>query len=118
MLCIDIDTDSLFGYQPPPLAHIQQIGIPLQDQAIANRYNTSLRRARHTLNIPNQIFWLEQRALKGEFDEYDAQLFEHLITQDDKLHDNCKEKLRNKYAGIILYSDVICKDRKQFNYGN
>jgi hypothetical protein len=112
MLWIDIDTDSLLGYQPPPLAPIQQIGIPLQDPAIANRYNNSLRKARHTLNIPNQIFWLEQRALKGEFDEYDAQLFKHLITQDDKLRDNCKAKLRKKYAGNVLYSDVIRKDRK------
>jgi hypothetical protein len=112
MLWIDIDTDSLFGYQPPPLAPIQQIGIPLQDPAIANRYNKALRKARHTLNIPNQIFWLEQRAITGKFDEYDAQLFEHLLTLDDDLREKCKTTIRKKYAGNVLYSDVIRKDRK------
>jgi hypothetical protein len=38
MLWIDIDTDSLFGYQPPPLTPIQQIGSPLllNSQVVCN----------------------------------------------------------------------------------
>jgi hypothetical protein len=84
MLWIDIDMDSLFRYQPPPLAPIQLIGIPIQDPAIANRYNNALRKAHHTLNIPNQILWLEQRAITGKFDADDAKLFERLLTKSGK----------------------------------
>jgi hypothetical protein len=113
MLWINISINSIFGYQPPTLALIQQAGIPMQNPEIGNRFNAALQKARNKHNIPNQIFWLEHRATAGLFDKDDAApLYEHLTELDDELRDTCKKNIRKKYAGNVPFSDVIGNDRK------
>jgi hypothetical protein len=113
MLWADLSVDSPFGYRPPPLAPIQQTGIPLHDPSFAQQLNAKLRKERHKQNIPNQILWLEQRAKTGQFDADDAKLFEELITLDDQIRTNCKLSLRKKFAGKVPFLDVIGRDRKE-----
>jgi hypothetical protein len=74
LLWADFTVDSQFGYKPPPLAPIQQTGIPLHDPAFAQRLIAKLWKARQKQNIPNQILSLQQRAQAGQFDQDDAQL--------------------------------------------
>jgi hypothetical protein len=118
MLWIDVDAASVFGYRPPPLAPIEQIGIPLEDPTIATRYNRALHKARLKVNLPQQIFWLEHRATTGVFDEHDAVLYEHLIALDDQLREQCKIKIRKKYAGQVQYSAEIGEARKRIRLWN
>ncbi len=90
----------------------------MEDPAIGKRYNKALQKARLKANLPNQIFWLEQRAINNTFDDYDAKLFEYLITLDDQLREQCKIKIRKKYAGQVEYSATIGKDRKTIRLWN
>jgi hypothetical protein len=113
LLWADFTVDSLFGYRPPPLATIQQTGIPLHDPAFAQRLNVKLRKARSKQNIPNQILWLEQRAQAGQFNQDDAKIFEELITIEDELRKKCKQSLRQKFAGKVPFSAEIGKDIKE-----
>jgi hypothetical protein len=113
MLWIDIDAECVFGYRPPPLAPIEQIGIPLEDPTIAIRYNRALHRARLKVNLPQQIFWLEQRPTIGVFDEHDAVLYEQRIELDDQLREQCKIKIQKKYAGQVQYG----RQEKESAYG-
>jgi hypothetical protein len=46
LLWTDFAVNSLFGYRPPPVASIQQTGIPLHDPAFAQQLNAKLRKAR------------------------------------------------------------------------
>jgi hypothetical protein len=118
MLWVDFEIESVFGYLPPPNAAIQQVGIPLNDPAHGIQYNRGLHKARLKLNIPNQFFWLEHRAINGLFDENDAHLYEHLLTLDDALQKKCQQKLRKKYAGHVLYSATIGEARKRIRLWN
>jgi hypothetical protein len=113
MLWIDISVNTIFGFQPPILAPIQQAGIPMQNPKIGNKFNAALQKARTKHNIPHQIVWLEQRAKEGLFDQDDAALYEHITELDDKLRDTCKKNIQKKYAGNVPFSDVIGKDRKE-----
>jgi hypothetical protein len=113
LLWIDLSVNSIFGYRPPPLAPISQVGIPMRNPAIGLKFNVKLRKARNKHNIPNQILWLEQRAKDGIFDQHDAQQFETVIKLDDELREACKKSIRKKYAGQVPYSDVIGKDRTE-----
>jgi hypothetical protein len=113
LLWADFTVDSLFGYRLPPLANIQQTGIPLHDPAFAQRLNVKLKKAPRKQNIPNQIMWLEQRAREGLFDQDDAKIFEEIITIDDELRKKCKQSLRQKFAGKVPFSAEIGKDRKE-----
>jgi hypothetical protein len=120
MLWADFATNSLFGYRPPPLAPIIHAGVPLNDPEPVRIFNQQrLHKARQLQNIPNQIFWLEQRAINKIFDQDDALLYENILEIDDTLceHD-CKINLRKKYVGQVLYSDVIGKDRKELHLWN
>jgi hypothetical protein len=118
MLWIDIDIESVFGYRPPPAAPIQQVGIPLRDPSHSHRFNRAFHKARSKINLPNQLFWLEHRALNGLFDKHDAALYEHLIERDDQLREQCKIKIRKKYAGQVLFSDAIGDARKRIRLWN
>jgi hypothetical protein len=80
---------------------------------MAQRLNARLKKARQQHNIPNQILWLEHRAKQGTFNQHDAQIFEDLLALDDQLREQCKIKIRKKFAGQVLFSDVIGKDRKE-----
>ena len=113
MLWVDFDAASLFGYRTPPLAPIEQQGISLHDPRLSHRYNKRLAKARVRLNLPNQIYWLEQRGRDGTFDAHDAQHYQQVLRQDDQLREQCKIKIRKKYAGQVIYSDIIGKDRKE-----
>jgi hypothetical protein len=115
MLWADFTTNSLFGYRPPPLAPIIHVGVPLNDPEPVRIFNQRRHKARQQQNIPNQIFWLEQRAINKTFDQGDALLYEHILDVDDQLREQCKHNLRKKYAGQVLYSDVIGKDRKELH---
>jgi hypothetical protein len=57
--------------------------------------------------------WLEQRAQTGAFDTHDPQLFEDILTLDDRIREQCKIKIRKKFAEKVPFSDVIGKDRKE-----
>jgi hypothetical protein len=107
MLWVDFDADLVFGYRTPPLAPIAQLGITLHDPRLGHRYNKRLKKARHKLNILNQIFWLEQQALDGTFDNNDERLYIEIMRQDDQLREQCKIKVRKQYAGSVAYSDII-----------
>jgi hypothetical protein len=115
MLWVDFTLESLFGYRPPPLAPIVQTGVALNDPEQIHLLNARFQKARRRHNIPNQIFWLEQRAMNNTFDQDDALLFETLLALDDNLREKCKKKIRKKYAGQVLYSDIIGKDRKELH---
>jgi hypothetical protein len=112
MLWVDFDAASVFGYHNPKLAPIEHLGIPMNDPQIGHRYNQRLKRARQRINFSHQLCWLEQRALDGTFHDHDGRLYNQLMRQDDELRDQCKIKIRKKYAGHVKYSDVIGKDRK------
>jgi hypothetical protein len=58
---------------------------------------------------------LEQRAINKTFDQEDALLYENILDVDDQLREHCKHNLQKKYAGQVLYSDVIGKDRKELH---
>jgi hypothetical protein len=58
---------------------------------------------------------LEQRAINQTFDQDDAFLYENLLELDDQLREQYKQNLRKKYAGQVLYSDVIGNDRKELH---
>jgi hypothetical protein len=47
-----------------------------------------LHKAHHQQNIPNPIFWFEQRAINKTFDQDDALLYENLLEVDDQLREN------------------------------
>jgi hypothetical protein len=115
MLWVDFTLNSLFGYRPPLLAPIVQTGVALKDPEQIHLLNARFHKARQRHNIPNQIFWLEQRAPNNLFDQDDALLFETLLELDDKLREKCKKKIRKKYASQVLYSDIIGKDRKELH---
>jgi hypothetical protein len=53
--------------------------------------------------------------MNNNFDQDDALLFETLLELDDNLREKCKKKIRKKYAGQVLYSDIIGKDRKELH---
>jgi hypothetical protein len=110
---VDFSVNSIFGYRPPQLAPIEQVGVPMRNPEIGQRLNVKLRKARNKNNIPNQIMWLEQRAKDKTFNQHDAQLFETLIKLDDELREKCKHSIRKKHAGAVPYSDVIGKDSKE-----
>jgi hypothetical protein len=93
MLWVNLTLDSLFGYRPPPLAPIYQTGVALNNPEQIQLLNARFHKARRQHNIPNQIFWLEQRALNNLFDQDDALLFEALLTLDDNLRKKCKKKM-------------------------
>jgi hypothetical protein len=40
------------------------------------------------------------------------------MRQDDKLREDCKTKIRKKYAGNVVYSDIIGNDRKEIRLWN
>jgi hypothetical protein len=67
------------------------------------------------MNIPNQIFWLERRAIDNIFDQDEALLFERLLEQDNQLREKCKLQMRKKYAGRVQYSAIIGKDGKEIH---
>lgn len=100
LLWVDFSVDSIFGYRPPHLAPIEQVGVPMRNPEIGQRFNVKLRKARNKNNIPNQIMWLEQRAKDKTFDQHDAQLFETLIKLDDELREKCKHSTRKKYEDV------------------
>jgi hypothetical protein len=87
LLWVDFSVNSIFGYRPPQLAPIEQVGVPMRNPEIGQRFNVKLRKARNKNNIPNQIMWLEQRANDKTFDQHDAQLFETLITLGNELRE-------------------------------
>jgi anaerobic ribonucleoside-triphosphate reductase len=92
------------------------LGVTLTDPENIKLFNDRVHKARQALNIPNQIFWLEQRAIDNLFDQDDALLFERLLEQDDQLQEKYKLQMRKKYAGHVQYSAIIGKeDRKEIH---
>ena len=112
LLWVDIEMDSIFGYQTPPLSSIEIQNLPLNDPRLIQAYNKKLREFREYHNIPQKIFMLEQRAREQIFDERDAQCFFNIVAQDESYRKSLKTSLRKKYAGQVPYSDVIGLDRK------
>ena len=112
LLWVDIEMDSIFGYQPPPLAPIEVQNLPLNDPRLIHLYNKKLKDFRNHHNIPQKIFALEQKAREQTFNHRDAQCFFNLVTQDEAYRQALEKSLGQKYVGQVPYSDVIGLDRK------
>ena len=83
----------------------------MTDPKWGQRVNDKLIKERSRLNIPNQIFFLEDRARLGLFDADNSYLFEQVITRDDQLRSTITSKLRKKFAGKVQFLDTVGQAR-------
>jgi hypothetical protein len=117
-LWVDIQLESLYGIRPPSPSKRPNNSFPLNDPRVVTRYNNYVRRERSRLGIGNSILALEQRAQMGAFRPQDERLYESLLGIDLSIRNKAKIKCRPFYAGQVLYSATIGRDRKELHLWN
>jgi hypothetical protein len=107
ILWADIKRESFFGFMAPAPDKRPDDSLPIKNPIAMRKYNKYVRNQFEVHRIKEKTFYLEQKAIDGEFGMEDAIQYNRILTIQQDIRRRARRRCRRFYTSQILYTDAL-----------